>query len=390
MGRWTFPEGGQPLYVPDAGEKPGGGGGLLGHLGMGIGSTFEDLTNSRAARLANQVLGAPARAVTAVGHSLDPAGYQGTTDPIDYIMTGEKRDDADLAHYGDLLADTMAAEGTIDEKGLASKAVRAAGDLISDPLILAGVARGVARVAAKPARAPGLRDRAIKPNIPAPAKPKAAPKTKYRQPPADRPSPASQWPSVPMDQDLAAPGVFTRDGVGRMPRGRGTVYRGEPLDADLVPPGAPAGPGRMSRAGRGTPPAAARPLDQDLAYGRGGVRGLPQTKAAKAKGRKLKRATRKMKDEQLQEGVGKMKAEQLDQGVRRMNEEATGMRPGSMGPEATQPIWMTDPAGTPVSRGQVRALIQSAVENGASADDVMTLMSNLIEPPVIPAGRGGF
>ena len=50
MGRWTFPEGGEPLYVPDAGEGAGGGGGILGHLGMGIGKTLEDIMGAWLAR----------------------------------------------------------------------------------------------------------------------------------------------------------------------------------------------------------------------------------------------------------------------------------------------------------------------------------------------------
>jgi len=341
MGRWTFPEGGEPLYVPDAGEGAGGGGGLLGHLGMGIGRTFEDMMGSAPARLAGQALGAPGRAVTAVGHSMDPAGYQGKTDPIDYIMTGEKEDPADLAGYGDLLADTMEAEGTVKEGSAASKIVRTAGAAVSDPLILAGVARlAVKPAGAAPRMRTGTRKLGDAPKgrsepsgthrMPdgSAMKDSAMPKgraTRYRQPPADRPSPASQWPSVPLDRDIAAPGAFTRGGVGKFPGGKapkkaGPYGGGPPLDTDLVS----AKPGQ-----------------------RGGVGSFP---AQMGKASRRGKATRK--------ATGDMRAEQLGEGVEAMGRE--------FGP---QPL--------PAPANQLRGLIQAAVENGASADDIMQLLANL-------------
>jgi len=334
MGRWTFPEGGQPLYVPAEGESPDEGPGMLGHVGAqaagALGGAYDSVMgaigSSPVARGVEAVAGPLRRSVTAVGHSMDPAGYQGKTDPIDYIFTGQKEDPADLAGYGDLLADTMEAEGTIREGSAASRIVRKAGAAVSDPVILAGVAR----LAVKPVgRPPGPRPAPAA----APKAPGRPPGTRYRQPPIDRPSAASQWPSVPMDRDLASPGAFTRGGVGQMPKAPAVVNRGTALDNDLAGAG---GAGRnrpLPRVRGNPPPAAARPLDNDLAYGGGPVRGLPKTKAAKSNARKLKRATKDMNAE--------------------------------FGP---QPL--------PTSPGQMRMLIQAAVENGASADDVMQLISN--------------
>jgi len=416
MGRWSF-EGGSPLYIPDEGEE--GGGSMLGHLGMGIGSTLGDMGNALAGaadfpgiKQGLNALAMPQRAVTATGHAL--AGSTGKTDPLDFIMTGEREDPEDLAGYGDLLADTMEAEGTINEQGLAAKAIRDVGNLISDPLVLFGAARGVAKMASGGRPAPrslsntGEMPRSrLSPNQPrpmdttpgqagggpqfprggggagmetgemgwtqvapkrlgraadtgalrrglmegaedVPGAPKLLgegkapggggvsggpgsprPRTRYRQPPADRPSAASQWPSVPLDADLASPGAFTTGGAKNLPRARNV------------------------------PPAAARPLDADLATGRGGVGNLPRTKNAKA----LDRATGRMKKEQLGEGEAAMRTEQARQDPML----------------ATQPIPIASqgPMAAPMPRDALRAMIQAAVENGASADDVMKLLSNL-------------
>ena len=90
MGRWTF-EGGAPLYIPDPGEE--GGGSAMGHLASGVGQTAQDAGDLLASVAglpgishALTALGAPMRAVTATGHAL--AGSTGTTDPINYILTG--------------------------------------------------------------------------------------------------------------------------------------------------------------------------------------------------------------------------------------------------------------------------------------------------------------
>lgn len=354
MGRWTFPEGGgEPIYIPDEGE---GAGGMLGHLATGAARTLQDVTTSAPARLAGRILGMPGRFVTAWGHAEDPAGYQGTTDPIDYIWTGEREDPEDLASYGTLLAETMAAEGTIDEKGLAAKAIRAAGDLISEPAVLAGVARAGATLAARPGvRAPmqagrpqprplGTRPiatvdsplrsataggarrapvaqggptptarRAAEPPGPLPPiegtpgpKPKGGPAhrlvkkpkpTKYRTPPIDRPSEASQWPSVPLDPDLAHPGIFTPGGVRKF---------GGPTAKDV----------RL---------------------------------------RPARRAAKRAKKEQMAEGLEAMAREQT---------------PGMGGPGATQPL--------PVPRAQIRAMVQAAVEQGASSSDIAQLIINTL------------
>lgn len=318
MGRWTF-EGGSPLYVPDRGEDEGEGPGFLGHaLGQAagmLGEGYEGLMGSAPVRAAGQVLGIPGRGVTTAGHMMggyDPSTAPpgaGRTDPLSYVLTGEKLDPEDLAHYGKLLADTMTAEGTIEEGSAGAWAIRKAGEAISDPVILAGVARAAARPSGQPPPPRSVAPKAAKsaPEAPPAAAPgpKRAKGTRYRQPPADRPSAASEWPSVPMDPDFAAPGAFTRGGVGALPK----------------PP-------------RGTRGAAARPLDPDLAYGAGPTRGLPRTKADVSRGRKLKRA------------VGEMEAE--------------------FGP---QPL--------PAPPAQMRSLIQAAVEQGASADDIMQLLTNL-------------
>jgi len=419
MGRWTF-QGGSPLYVPDPGEE--GGGSTLGHLAAGVGETmggiFGGLQSAGDALAATAVgkalagpvgavsdsyqenvmpqfreagkdLAIPARGVvaasTAATDALTGSNFMGDSDPFQYTIEGK----GNLAHMGDLMADVMEAEGTINEQGMASQAVRAAGNTISDPLVLFGAARGAAKMLSR---------------IP---RPKAAPAassggggtpTRYRTPPIDRPSGPSQWPSVPLDPDLASPAILGRGGVGSLPKAPGTVYRGGALDADLAAPGAPAGPGRMPTARRGVPPAAARPLDPDLAYGSGPQRGLPKTKAAKANARKLKGATKKMKAEQLEEGRSAMKAEQLGEGRAAMVEEqvADGVSRGQyergyappwnesplefrarMEPNITPASIASTPIAPPMSRAQMRMLIQAAVENGASADDVMKLLSNL-------------
>lgn len=395
MGRWTF-EGGNPLYIPDEGE---GGGGMLGHLGSGIAQTLSGgvqaagdalgaVAQAPGIRQGLTALGAPARAVVATGHALAPGGYKGTTDPIDYIMTGEKDDPEDLAGYGDLLADVMEAEGTINEQGLAAKAIRDVGNAIQDPLILFGAARGVAKMAG------GGR----------PVPPSSA--TRVARSPGGAPPPGA----VARQTHGGAPGAWT-PGTPGTPGGPNTVIRGSLRDADKkvmrgmreiaedAPtrggggvaggPGSPrqltagrpqlpagpkapgrtryrhppvdpedaarfpsapldtdlASPGAFTTGGTKNLPRARKnvqPLDQDLAYGSGRTRGLPKTGTQK----KLDRATGQMKREQLGEGVQAMRAEQ-------------------------------GPMSLPMPRDALRAMIQAAVENGASADDVMKLMSNL-------------
>ena len=354
MGRWDFRPGGDPdappMYIPDEGEE--GGGGMLGHLASGLGQTWESLGDAATAlagapgvRQGLTALGAPGRAVTAVGHSMAPGGYQGTTDPIDYIMTGRKEGPEDLAGYGDLLAGVMSAEGTVDEQGYAAKALRAAGNTISDPLVLFGAARAAA--APVPARPPvsaprvagaagkgagkalarrtygpegwtpggggggggGTTDkqlmRAMREGATDAPRAPASPRARYRHPPVD-PEDAARFPSAPLDTDLASPGAFTTGGVKKgVPTGR-------------APKGAKA------------------------------------ARQAERRGR----AREMGREEQLGEGVGKMRQEQLQEGV------------GAMGREfGPQPL--------PTPRDALRAMLQATVEQGGSADDVMRLLSQL-------------
>lgn len=378
MGRWTFPEGGgEPIYIPDPGE---GSGSYLGHLATGAARTLEDVMGSAPVSRFTSALGIPFRSVTAAGYAL--ADRDTKTDPLHYALTGEKLDEEEMASYGELLGDVMAAEGTIDEGGIAQKAVRAAGDLIQDPLVLLGVARASTKLAGstppprrlsrnlRPLRtepltdvtsAAGRRVRVAPPEpggptmrAPGPAggtptrfnvpdqppgvrvrggpSPRLKPKkktTKYRQPPAERPSEASQWPSVPLDPDLASPGVFTPGGVGRLP----------------------------ATVSRRVPPSAARPLDTDLAFGRGGVRRLPgAARAEAAQRRRLRGPVQRMRQEQLGEGVEAMRQEQLAEGLQAMAAEQRAL---------------------PLPRAAIREMLQAAVEQGASADDIMNLLAQL-------------
>ena len=406
MGRWSFQDG-RPLYVPDPGEE--GAGSMLGHLATGFGQTIDEGIGSlkKGWGAAMEVpatpvmggpsvgdvmttLGMPARAVTATGYSLAPGGYQGTTDPIDYIMTGQKNDEADLAHYGDLLADVMEAEGTINEQGAVSKVLRDAGELISDPLVLFGLARastvpmqGAAPRAVSSAGRSGVPARQVHGGGPGgggwtaggragggaterqmtrvlregaedavapgrggvsggPGSPRQPP-ARYRHPPVD-PQDAARFPSAPLDRDLASPGAFTTGGTKPLAQG-------------------------------GRPPRGATATRRAERYGRA---------------REMGRA------EQLQEGVGKMKQEQLGQGQTAMRREQlqdaarrAGPAESAEGQAAYEAMrrgqYAEAPAaniaGTPIqgipSRAALRDLIQSAVENGASADDVMALLSNL-------------
>lgn len=335
MGRWTFQDG-SPLYIPDPGEE--GGASMLGHLAAGLGQTAEGAFNALMGAPVTPVMGgpdvsdvlnaagAPARFVTAWGHSMDPAGYQGTTDPIDYILTGEKDRSSDLAHYGDLLADTMEAEGTIREGSALSKAVRKSGEAISDPLVIAALTE----MAMRPApRAPGLRDRRVEPpprakaggsEAPGPAtspapKPKPKPKTNYRQPPIE-PEDAARFPSVPLDRDMASPGVFTTGGTKNLAAG-----------AERPPRGATA------------------------------ARRASRHKTARELGRQ----------EQLNEGVNAMRREQLAEGM-------DAVKKGQLeeGLEAA----MTE-FGLPSPRMVRQMVLDSAAETGASAKDLMTLLANL-------------
>jgi hypothetical protein len=448
MGRWTF-EGGRPLYIPDPGEE--GGGSMIGHLASGVGQTMGDIfgglqtagdalaesgvgkalqgpvgaaSDYYKSEIAPQHremmgdLGIPGRALvagsTAATDAVTGSKFMGDADPLEYTFEGE----GDLAHAGDLLADTMEAEGTVNEQGIVSKAVRGAGNLFTDPLFLFGVARSAAKMLGG--------GRPVPPNTPAGPSSGRMPRSKLSpdqpRPMDSTPGQTGAGPQFPKGGKGGGAGMETGEmgwtqvapkklGKAADTQGLRRNLMGQAEDAPIAEIAGPGGGGVAGGPGSPKPKPtryrhppvdpedAARfpsaPLDTDIAspgaFTGGGVRttfGGRAPKGAKAarKADRRGRAREMGREEQLQEGVGRMRQEQLGQGVSRMQEQEMGMRPGAMGPEATQPIWLQQntsvpPAGSAgssvVPRDALRAMLQSAVENGASADDVMALLTNL-------------
>jgi len=318
----------------------------------------------------------------------------------------------------------MEAEGTINEQGVASKVVRAAGNMGTDPLVLFGVARSAAKALSggRPmppsSSADDIVDATILPRSRATnvrdlrqlgTKPLTSGAGSLPRPPGRggvaggpgsprQPTGGAGTQTGEMGWTQVAPKRVGRQADTQALR-RNLMGQAENAPAGELGPGAPRPKPTRYRHPPVDPEDAARfpsaPLDQDIAspgvFTGGGVRttfGGRAPKGAKAARQASRRGrAREMgRQEQLQEGVGKMRQEQLRQGVDRMNEEGLGMPRGSLGPQATQPIWLQQntrvpPAGSPgssvVPRDALRAMIQAAVENGASADDVMTLLTNL-------------